>query len=383
MDLAMRIGIFTEAYTPIISGVVTATRTLFHQLQHKGHSPRLFAPAFPGYKDPEPNVYRFPSVKFPVASWIPITIPFAPKALLQVAQAELDIFHTQHPFLIGRSAKAIARLQKAPLVCTVHTQYEHYVHYATPWSPQLGQAITKVLIRRFCNQCDAVTTPALGMKKILLSYRIHRPIYVIPNPIDLTPYLSTEETKIRQSLGLEKSPTLLYVGRLAPEKNLDFLLRVMRNLHLSFPQARLIIVGDGPSRPTLESLRQELGLDQAVLFVGAVKAEQTPQYYKSADVFLLPSKTEVNPRALIEASAAGLPTVALDTFSAREVLPEPGQVLLCPEDEEAFALGILQLLREKDLRREIARRAQERAFSFSAERVTDQVLSLYQRLLSH
>ncbi len=378
----MRIGIFTEAYRPIISGVVTVTQTLFHQLQRKGHSTCLFAPSFPGYKDQEPNVYRFPSVKFPISSWIPITIPFAPKALLQVAQAELDIFHTQHPFLIGRSAKAIARLQKAPLICTVHTQYEHYVHYATPWSPRLGQAIAKVLIRRFCNQCDAVITPALGMKKILLSYGIHHPIHVIPNPIDLTPYLSTEGAKIRQSLGLEKAFVLLYVGRLAPEKNLDFLLRVMGILHSSFPRARLMIVGDGPSKPALESLRRELGLDQVVLFIGAVKAEETPQYYKSADIFLLPSKTEVNPRVLIEASAAGLPTVALDTFSAREVLPEPEQALLCPEDEEAFAQAILRLLREEDLRREIARKAQERAFSFSAERVTDQVLSLYQHLLS-
>lgn len=379
----MRIGIFTEAYTPIVSGVVTSTKLLLAEFRRRGHDARLYTPRYPGWTDDEPGVARFPSARFPVRSWIPITLPYSRRLIKEIGEAGLEVFHTQQPFIMGRLARYLARRHGAPLVCTVHTQYEHYVHYVTPTAHRAARAVTRALIRSFCNTCDVLTTPAKGMEQLLRSYGVTRPIHVIPNGIDLEPYRRVDSTVVRRRFSVPEDAVLfLFLGRLAREKNLLALVQAMEILVSRGHSAIAMLVGDGPERGVLEEAAHRLGVAQRVIFVGSVPHSETPAYHAAADVFVMPSVTEVNPYGVIEALAAGSPVVAADSFGMSEILTPGQDAFLVPPNAESLAEAMAALASDAELRQKMSVSARAKAEQFAIPRCADRFLEVYQAAIS-
>jgi len=187
-------------------------------------------------------------------------------------------------------------------------------------------------------------------------------IQVLPNPIDTTmfcPAAAAERENLRRSLGLDSCPTVLYLGRLSPEKGTDTLCATWRHLAPRLGDVQLVVVGDGPDRPLVEKLTADTG-EKRVRFVG-FRAQVKP-YIQAADVMLLPSRTEGMPNAVVEAAACGVPTVATSTQGAQEVIVN-GQtgVLVAEEDAQALAAEVETLLRDKDARMRMGRQARELA----------------------
>lgn len=377
----LRVAMFTEAYPPIVSGVAVATRTLVEGLRGRGHRVDVYAPYHPEQPAKERGVVRLPSVSVPLPGWIPISMPVNPIAFDEIARRRYDVVHTQHPFLLGIVGRKLARRKNIPLVATIHTQYEQYVHYWTPWH-EPGRWLVRQIIREYCNTCDHVTTVAAGMEALLREYAVAAQVTVIPNDVDFGDFLNASGDGVREELGLAPEETfLLSVSRLAAEKNLLFLLDTLMPLLKSGPPARMVFVGDGPLRPELERRVREAGLTDRVSFTGKLPHAQTARYYAAADLFLMPSITEVNPLTIGEALAAGTPVAAVDSFSAREGMVDGHDGIIAPLDTEAYRHAIRLLVEEPERREAMARAARETAASRSAGNAAERTEALYRALV--
>lgn len=388
----LRVAVFTEAWAPLVSGVTIATEMLVAGLRARGHHVDVFAPRHPQQPANEPGVCRLPSLSLPIPGWIPLGLPLSPPALKRLAAQRplYDIVHAQHPFTLGRAARALARRQNAPLVATIHTQYEQYVHYWAPLWPQAGRALIRALLRGYCNSCDAVTTVGEGMAAVLRGYGVTRPIVFIPNELgDATAFFAADPAGVRGELGVKSDDVLLLsVSRLAPEKNLRFLLDalapLLRAQNKEAP-TRLVLVGDGPQRAALEKHASRLGVAGRVLFTGAVSHGRVPRLLAAADLFVLPSVSEVNPLTLREALAAGVPVVAVDSFSARAVLDDGRNGRIVAPEPQAFRAAVADLVARPGVRKQMAAHAQNAARRRELNApagATEQTLALYRRLLA-
>lgn len=377
----LRIAMFTEAYPPIISGVAVATATLVEGLRELGHEVDVYAPWHPEEPADKPGLERLRAVFAPVPGWIPLSLPLTPIGLARIGKLQYDIVHTQHPFTLGRAARMLARWRRLPLVGTIHTQYEQYVHYWTPWEDP-GKRLVRHIVREFCNDCDGVVTVAFGMEQLLRSYGVTTPIEVIPNDLDLRRYLSADGAGVREELGLAPDEAfLLTVGRMAPEKNLMFLVNALASL-LKKGGARLVFVGDGLGRAEIEERVAELGIGKHVLFAGSRPHADTPRYYAAADLFFLPSITEVNPLTLGESLAAGTPVVAVDSFSARESIIQNETGVIVPHDEKAFCDAVRGLLAQPEKLRQMGYLARQKAHASSGSTAARRTDQLYRRLIA-
>lgn len=378
-DAPLRIAMFTEAWPPIISGVSAATHTLVEGLRARGHTVDLYTPKHPDRILGEADVIDLPSLTIPLPGWIPITLPLTPGAFREICRGAYDIAHTQHPFLLGRTARALARRTNIPLVATVHTQYEQYVHYWSPWH-EPGRRIVRQLVRDYCNTCDHITTVAQGMADLLREYGVTTPVEVIPNDLDLSAYLTADGAAVRRKLGLAQDEVmLLSLGRMGTEKNLVFMLDALTPV-LREECVRLVFVGDGPLRPELERRARADGVAGRVVFAGAVPHEETPGWYAAADLFLMASITEVNPLTVGEALASGTPVVAVDSFSARDAISHNENGLVVPVAATDFREAVRALTRDTARRQAMAACARDTAAQCVASGAAERTEALYRRL---
>jgi glycosyltransferase involved in cell wall biosynthesis len=229
-----------------------------------------------------------------------------------------------------------------------------------------------------------IITPAEGMKQMLESYGVIAPIRVIPNGTDIEKFQSVDGYKVRKLYGYSKDEIiLLYVGRIAKEKNIEFLLRCMRQLINLSSNVRLLIVGDGPHRNHLIKQVKEWNLSRFVIFTGAVQYDSVPLYYNASDIFLLPSVTEVNSLSIIEALASGKPIVAVKSFNTLEVLIDGVNSLLTDYAEDSFVMGIMSLVKNDDLRETMSKEARRHAAKFSMKRQAGCLMNVYHEVLEN
>ena len=376
----LRIAMFTEAYPPIISGVAVATATLVEGLRTLGHEVDVYAPWHPDQPLTEPGLERLRAWSTSLPGWIPLSLPMTPIGLARIAWRDYDVVHTQHPFTLGTAARMLSRWMDLPLLCTIHTQYEQYVHYWSPM-PDPGKTLVRHIVREFCNKCDHVVTVADGMETLLRTYGVEAPITVIPNDLDLQRFLIEDGAGVREELGIEPGEVfLLNVGRIAPEKNLILLLEAVAPI-LYAGKAKMVFVGDGPGREELEKRVDELQLGERVIFTGKQPHDQTARFYAAADLFLMPSITEVNPLTIGESLASGTPAVAIDSFSAREIIEEGVTGQIVPHLASALALAVDALVKDPKKLKQMGLAARESARLRSQTSAARRTVQLYQELI--
>lgn len=313
----MKIGIVSATYSPSRNGVATSTGLFVRGLKAQGHEVRVFAPDHPE-AEPQAGVYRLPSTTLGAPKDYPVLLPAAPQLSARLPIADLDIVHTMHPFVAGRVAFLWSRRLRIPLVFTAHTQYHSYVHYA-PTPARLTRWAIRQHVRMYAAQADLVLAPGQAMVKTLRDYGYSGEVSVLPNPVDREVFKDLDALWVRRKFDIaESAPLLVYVGRLAAEKNLAMLIEAFAETLGARPESRLLIVGDGPLRASLESQAGAL----PVLFAGAVGHEEVPYYLKAADLFVTASTTEVLPMTFLESLAAGTPIVAASSAAARELIDE-------------------------------------------------------------
>lgn len=347
-----RIAFFTNYYLPVINGVVKSVESFRDELSRQGHNVFVFAQADDDYEDEAPFIFRYPSLNLPIQIKEPAVIPVSPFVDWLLPKLKPDVIHAHHPILLGQTAATKAEELDLPLVFTFHTQYREYTHYL----PLPQEAIQEFLkdavqswLQDFMRKCQHIVIPSESMKETLVrEYGLRDRFTVIPTGIDLEPYRITDGESLRARKGWQKEKVMISIGRLAPEKNWETLLKAAKIVRENHPDLRVVLIGDGPARSDLECFASELGIADHVTFTGEVPFVDVPAYLKAADLFGFASTTETQGLVTMEALAAGLPVVAVDASGTRDILTDGEQGFLVPDSADALAASINRLLESPD-----------------------------------
>ncbi len=373
--MALTIGMFTDTYLPEINGVVTSLASTAHGLRRRGHRVIVVAPAHDGVAGDDPDIFRFRSTAFPFYPELRMAFPFPAKLLAALPRMPFDIIHAHSFFFVGCLGAYLAQLRRIPLFFTYHTRWTEFNHYS-PMNPRIGHAQAVWLSREFCNRCDHVIAPTHAMADVLHSFGVETAIDVIPSGVDLQEF--SGNTAPVQTSRPREGRGLLYVGRLAKEKNLDTLLDAFAILATAVRDVRLVIVGGGPYEQHLRQRAATMANAEQIEFTGPLERSVLGSYYDAADLFVFTSKTETQGLVVIEAMAHGLPVVAVECPIIGEIVSRRAGVLVADEPV-AIAQAAAALLQETaDQRATRAAAAREDAAPYSLDTVVDRLLELYQ-----
>lgn len=306
----MRIGIFTDSYFPQVSGVATSIQTLKEELETYGHDVIIFTTSDPKAKENEEGIIRFASIPFFSFKDRRVAIRGMRSALKISKALDLDLVHTHTEFSLGFTGRHVAAQLDIPWVHTYHTMYEDYLHYVAK-GKVLRPSHVKLVSKYFCNQTVGVIAPSEKAKNKLKSYGITKNITVIPTGVNLEKLSAESDRNIREELGIgEDELVLLSLSRLAEEKNVKAILQSFPTILTKYPTAKLIVVGGGPTRSSLEQLSQELNIQNEIRFTGEVYVDEVNAYYQASDLYVNASSSESQGLTFIEAIAAGTDIVA-------------------------------------------------------------------------
>jgi 1,2-diacylglycerol 3-alpha-glucosyltransferase len=349
----MHIAHFTNTYYPVISGVVRSVSSFRQALTRLGHNVFVFAQEENDYEDQEPFIFRYPSIHLPLAGDFPAVIPISSFIDQLLPTLKLDVIHTHHPVLLGQAAAKKAGELNLPLVFTFHTQYREYSHYF-PLPQEVVQEFVKGAIDNyiydFLKKCHHVVVPTPSMLELVEhDYGLIERVTIIPTGLDLAPYKKADGEPVRAEQGWNDDLVMISVGRLAAEKNWPVLLEAAAIVLKTNPNLRVVLIGSGPERDSLEEFVDELGISPRVDFMGTVPFEEIPAYLKAADFFGFASVSETQGLVSLEALSAGLPVVAVDATGTKDVVEDGVVGLLTEDDPHALAGAIKRILDEPDL----------------------------------
>jgi len=324
----MKIGIFTDCYYPQVNGVVTSVLILEEELIKLGHEVTIVTVKVPNHVDNKENIVRISSVPFSKWNEFRLGLPIVASAFKRIKELNLDLIHTHTEFSIGLFGRFIAKHLDLPVVHTYHTMYEDYAHYIS--NQKYTKKVAKKLIIKtskiYVKKYDGIIAPSDKTRYALRRYGVTNDIFVVPTGINLSKFTqlpkdSPDLCSIYEKHHLNKHDFhILSLGRLSEEKSVNVLIEQLPELLQLIPQAKLIIVGDGPYREKLEDLTHTLGVTQHVTFVGRVPHDQVNYYYSIADVFVSASKTETQGLTIIEAMACSVPVVAYDDLNITDII---------------------------------------------------------------
>jgi len=298
----------------------------------------------------------------------------------QLAAGEWDVIHIHTPFRAHSMGVQLSRGLGVPTVETYHTYFEEYVGHYLPWLPtSLGRFVARAASRRLCRGVDHLIVPSAQMVDVLQRYGIATPHTVLPTGIDLAEFRNGDGMRFREDHGIApERPTLVTVSRLSLEKNIAFLLRVVRRLVDEFPDLLFLIAGEGPDEARLRRLTDELGIGANVRFFGNLDRRTTLlDAYKAGDAFVFASPTETQGLVLIEAMALGVPIVSTAVMGTAMVLRDTQSAVIAPEAVDTFAEKTAQVLRSPELRAQLSAAGPNDARRWSSETLMRQVESLY------
>lgn len=386
----MRIGLFTDTYPPFINGVSTSVLMLKQGLEKLGHEVYVVTvndESF-SYKE-EDGVLKIPSFPIGLMNFRQSGI-YPIKALKIIKKWKLDIIHSHTEFSIGTFARLISKQLNIPLVHTYHTMYEEYIYYITKgYFNSASKKLVEYLTLFLCDKTiDELIVPTEKTKELFKDkYKVKRDVYVIPSGIDTTRFYKenidkNEIINLKKDLGLKKTDFIvLYVGRIAKEKSIDFLINNFNSVLKRIPKAKMIIVGDGPDIKDLIDLTRKKGLENKIIFTGKAPWTDVPKYYSLCDVFVTASKTETQGLTVMEAMGASKPVVAIRDESFELMITDKKDGLFF-DDEKSYVDMIYEVYKNKKLRDEISFNARLTADKYSPYNYAKNVLKVYKKVVS-
>lgn len=382
----MKILYVSDVYFPRINGVSTSIDTFRRELRARGHTVHLIAPDYYAPSDDESDILRVPSRAVPMdpedrllrGSW-------ARRHLAQLHGERYDLVHVQTPFAAHALGRSLARQLDVPCVETYHTFFEEYFYHYIPWLPKsLLKAAARGLSRRQCNSLDGMVVPSVPMLQVLREYGVSVPAEVIPTGLQPSSFVPGDGAAFRARYGIaENRPMMLFVGRVAHEKNIGFLLQVLARVRQEVPDILLLIAGEGPARDSLETAVTQMGLVDSVQFIGYLdRHSELNSCYHAADVFVFSSRTETQGLVLLEAMAQGVPVVALAEMGTRDVLRDGHGVWVAREEVENFSAKVARLLADRQARAELGEKGRIYAQQWSAGSMAERMLDFYAGILA-
>lgn len=379
----MRIGFFTDTYFPQVSGVATSIRTLKEQLEKQGHEVYIFTTTDPDADELEKDIVRMPSVPFISFKDRRIVVRGLWFAYQIAKELELEIIHTHTEFGAGFLGKMVANRLRIPVIHTYHTMYEDYLHYIAN-GKVVRPAHVKSFIKMFVNHSTGVICPSKRVVDTLERYEVEIPMRIIPTGIEVERYIRPDITEVdtealRGKLGIQKSELMiLSLSRLSYEKNIQAIIRQFPEVLMSYPNARLAIVGKGPYREDLETLVQELGIEEYVRFTGEVAHEEVACYYHAADYFVSASTSETQGLTYAEALASGTQCVVEGNDYLEQLLNDKSLGITFESDDDFSDSFVRYVQQQVPIDPTVL---QNKLVEISAERFGSEVFKFYQEML--
>ena len=380
----MNILMVTNTFTPHVGGVAKSVAAFTEIYRQLGHRVLVIAPEFENMPENETDVIRVPAIQNFNGSDFSVRLPIPGYVSASLDEFRPDIVHSHHPFLLGDTALLMAASFDVPLVFTHHTMHEQYTHYVPLDSPQLKRFVVQ-LATGYANLSDRVVSPSQSIAKILKSRGVKTAIEVIPTGVDVQRMAQGNGSAIRERMKIPPGALVIgHTGRLAPEKNLQFLAGAVAEFIDGHPKTHFLVVGEGPSRNEIKSIFKNSSLDSNLHFTGSLTGQDLVDSYHAMDIFAFASKSETQGIVLVEAMAAGVPVAALDAPGARDVITHnKNGWLIMSEDPAAFVSTLKQAaFLSKEEKQKLQQALKQTAEEFSMNRSAERALALYTTLSS-
>lgn len=375
----LRIAVVTETYPPEVNGVAMTTGRIVDGLLRLGHEVQLIRPR----QTPEDTPEKSQGFEEMLSRGIPIPKYNHLKMGLPARNALLHAWSQQRPDIVqvvtegplGWSAVSAARKLKLPVITEFHTNFHSYTrYYGMGW---LKQPLAAYL-RRFHNKGDLCLVPTDALRHELLDSGFNT-VEVVARGVDtelFTPLRRSDAMRAEWGAGPDTLVCML-VSRLAPEKNLELAARAFEVIRQSQPDARFVLVGDGPARAALQARYPHFH------FAGMRAGEDLAAHYASGDLFLFPSLTETFGNVITEALASGQPVVGFDYAAAAEVLqPEHNGLRPALGDEAAFIASANRLAAERALRDAMRARARDSVLQIDWQAVVLRLAGMLEQVIA-
>lgn len=381
----MKILYISDVYFPRINGVSTSIRTFIKQLQQLGHQVDLIAPEYGVVTEDEGFIKRVPArgIYFDPEDKL-MKYGEALKLLPELQQEKYDLIHIHTPFVAHYLGLKLSKLLNIPCVETYHTFFEDYLHHYLPWMPQqLSRSLARIISKRQCNAVNAIVAPSQPMLDVLRGYGVAVQASVIPTGLQAHSFAQADGVAFRAkyNIGADRF-MLLYVGRVAYEKNITFLLEMTKFLVEKHPNTLLVVTGEGPAESMLHDLAKKINLEQNIQFIGYLdRNTELNACYKSADIFVFASKSETQGLVLLEAMAQGTPVVAIAELGTASILIEGEGAMIAPDDAKGFAEKINYLILHHEQRKALGEKAKNYALTrWTASVQAERLISFYQTI---
>lgn len=391
----MNIAFFTDAYWPRVNGVSVSVDSFARALVKAGHRVMIVCPEYPRQSAvnsggaSEPLVLRLPSngVFFSKedravkgSSWAPF------ENALKTFQP--DIIHVNTEFGVALFGYRYAKKYGVPVVYTYHTIWEKYIKNYFPLVPDfLLQMFVKNYQRFLLKHADLFIVPTPQIGEMIKTYGVKRETRLLPTGIDpeLFRHDAEEKAAFRKKLD-EKYPVLrgkrilIFAGRVVKEKNLGFIISMMKDLREKHPEIILLIAGGGPD---LDFYKKEAAAHNAAdicVFPGYLERSELSLYYAVSDIFVFPSLTETQGLVTIEAMLSGIPVVAIGVRGTVQVMGGDNGGFMVPNDPDIFRERVLQLLEDDKLYRAKVLEAAAHARRWTLDTLTEKLLGIYREV---
>lgn len=377
----MRIGMMVDTYKPYISGVTNYVDLHKRVFEREGHEVYVFTFGDLESSDDEPRVIRSPGLALAdTGFYLSLRYKSEHKKLLQT----MDVVHVHHPFLSGRLALNYCRSVRIPIVFTNHSRYDRLAQAYLPMMPdEVSHSLLQAYLPDFCEAVDLVISPSEGMARILRELEVKSQIEVIPNGVDLHKFQQATPLSRAEFGFADQDILLVYAGRIAPEKNINFLLQCFAAIAQLIPNVYLLIVGGGKKQfeEELQDQILQLGMTSRIRSTGRISYEAIPGYLAMCDIFVTTSVSESFGMSTVEAMGAGLPIMGIHSAGTSDIVEDGKTGFLSTEDAAAFTAKLTYLCLHPDLRKAMGIAAREASNQYDIERTTKILFGHYTRLL--
>jgi len=379
---------YSNNYFPFVSGVTVSVERLRRGLEVLGDRVLLIVPRYSERCPDDTGIERAPTlVAFGEKGEFRLSNPLLARLGTRLRAFSPDVIHVHHPFWLGSLGLFMGRRLQIPVVYTYHTRLEHYAHFVPLPGLLFRNLISHYLIRRFANKCQGIVVPTSSAEEYLRVIGVTTKTLVQPTGIDFDRFQEVEEgsvARLRAGLGIADGETVLVsVSRLSTEKNIEFMLESLAGLVSRGTTAfRLVLVGDGPDRPRLIRLIEELGLAGRVVLAGSVPPEEMPHYYRLGDIFVFASKSETQGMVILEAMSAGLPVVAVRSSGIADAVIDGKNGFKTPDDHDAWVARLQSLIADIELRTRLGGQARDFARAHDTASFARNIHDFYALLLA-
>ncbi|MFH0870787.1 MAG: glycosyltransferase [archaeon] len=356
----MKIAIFTDTFLPSVNGVVTSTLNLVKGLASRGHRIWIICPKIPGthreFSYPNVTVVRISSIPSMLYPGLRITSLISPKIIRLVKHNDIQLLHFTVTIGLGFQAINISKKLNIPLVGTFHTffadtQYLKHAHLDYKSFEEMAWKFSNW----FYKHCDLITTCADYTKRDMIRNGCADNIKVISNGINTNIFDNKDAPKMKKRYN-PKGNILLFVGRIAYEKNIEYLLDCFGLVEKAMPDTKLLLVGDGPQRTEVAEKIKDMKLEGKVIMLGNIPHHRfvTSGILGATDLFVTASVTENQPMTILEAQANGIPCIGVKAKGVPDLIKNNRNGFTVPVgNKKAFAAAVVKILGDDKLQKRL------------------------------